>query len=906
MRKRQYILFCLLLYGVLLIEAQQGGNPSQVSIKDTISVTPPLPDSLKVVLTDTVRPKKKPTFTDVVTYSAKDSIVLYGNGFSHLYGSSNIKYQSIDLSSDYIKLSMDSSTVFAAGRVDSLGEKIGEPVFKDGQTEYISETMRYNFNTKKGYITNVVTQQGEGYVTSARTKKMADDELCMQGGRYTTCDNHDHPHFYLQMTQAKIKQGSHIVAGPAYMVMADVPLPLFVPFGYFPFNTTYSSGIIMPTFGDEMQRGFYLRNGGYYFAINEYVDAALTGEIYTKGSWGLNLQSNYAWRYHFGGSLSASYIETVNSEKGLSDYSKNQDFRVSWTHTQDAKSNPAISFSASVNFSTSSYDRNNVDSYYDPNRFTQNTKSSSISFGYRPPNSVFSLSAGFNLSQRTSDSTLSVSLPDLTLSVSSIYPFKRKNPVGKQRWYEKISFSYTGIFRNSTEIKENKIFTTPYLEGWKVGMQHTIPVSASFNLFKYINITPSVSYTERWYTNATHRGWDYNKNQEVATDTTYSFYRVFNFSGSISASTKLYGFYKSLPFLGDWTVRHMFTPTVSLSATPDFSDKIFGFYDSYTYVDRNNQTRKVVYSPFQNNMFGTAPRGTQANVNMSIANNIELKYKVKNDTIDEYRKLSLIDNLSLSSSYNMAADSLRWSDIGANIRIKLVKEFTLNLNMSFDPYAYTYDTGINRVVKLNSSQLEKYGRILQLKSASTSFSYTFNNATFEKKNKKTSAKNEEPDPVDPLAPESEQKDPKDTGESGAASLRKKKEKRETDRDGYEPFKIPWSLSLNYSLNYGYADFNKAKSEYNLKLTHNLGISGSIALTKTWNFNFSTNYNIDRNELSQMTLNISKDLHCWQMSASVVPFGPYASYTFNIAVKSSLLKDIKWDQRSERTTPVDWK
>ena len=482
-----------------------------ITLLDSISKDSLQSDSLGVdsLANDSVTPKKKKAgLTSVVDYKANDSIVFTHGNEVYMYGKGVVQFDGMELNADQIEMNMDSSLVYAVGRPDSVGDIVGRPVFKDKSGEYESETMNYNFKTKKGYITNIVTQQGEGYLTGGQTKKMENDEFYMKSGRYTTCDNHDHPHFYLQLTQAKVRPKKNIVTGPAYMVLADVPLPLAIPFGFFPFTEKYSSGIIVPTFGDELARGFYLRDGGYYFAINDYIDLALTGEIYTKGSWGINARSAYIKRYKYSGNFDLSFITTITGDKGLPDYSKMKNFKIAWTHTQDTKNNPNMSLSASVNFTTSGYTRNDLNSYYNSNSFTENTKSSTVNMTYRIPNSSWSFSATANITQRTQDSTLNVSFPNLTVSMGQIYPFKRKSVVGNERWYEKIQMSYSGRFQNSILTKQDQILKSNLIKDWRNGMYHNIPISATFNVFKYLNLTASFNFTDRMYTNKVMREWD--------------------------------------------------------------------------------------------------------------------------------------------------------------------------------------------------------------------------------------------------------------------------------------------------------------------------------------------------------------------------------------------------------------
>ncbi len=858
-----------------------------------------LSDSLA---TDTVAPQQSAGLTAVVDYKANDSIVFFNGNQVYMYGSGVVQYDGMELSADQIEMNMDDNEVYAVGRPDTIGEIIGKPVFKDKSGEYQSETMNYNFKTKKGYITNMVTQQGEGYVTGGETKKMENDELYMKNGRYTTCEDHDHPHFYLQLTKAKVRPKKNIVTGPAYMVLADVPLPLAIPFGFFPFTKKYSSGVIFPTFGDEMARGFYMRDGGYYFAFNDYVDLALTGEIYTKGSWGINAQSAYVKRYKFSGNVNLSFITTITGDKGMPDYSKMKNFKVAWTHTQDTKNNPNMSFSANVNFTTSGYTRNDLNSYYNPNAFTENTKSSTVNMTYRIPNSPWSFSATANVTQRTQDSTLNVSLPNLTISMGQIRPFKRKNPVGNERWYEKIQMSYSGRFQNSILTKQDKFLQANLIKDWKNGLYHNIPVSATFNLFKYVNVTASFNFTDRMYFNKVMQEWD-PQYSRIAQDTVYGFYNVFNYSGSVSADTKLYGFYKPWRKLfGDKVeaIRHILTPTVSFSAAPDFSSSRYGFWETLTYVDQRGEEVSRKYSPFSQGAFGTVSQGKMGTISFGVSNNLEMKVKSKRDTTG-VRKISLIENLSANMSYNMAADSMKWSNLNTSILIKITKGFNLQMSGTWDTYTYELNSAGNPV-RVNKPRWTVGKGIGRLSSTGTSFSYTFNNNTFKRKEKKEKTnKEEEPSARDVLdnynnALREEQENPSSSSDDGDIKW---------NADGYAEWKIPWSLSVNYSVNYGYGKFNKKKMEYDGKFTQNLSFSGNVNFTKNWAFNFSASYDFTAKKIAYMNCNISRDLHCFTMTASFVPVGPYKSYNFHISVKSAMLKDLKYDKRSSSYDSLDW-
>ena len=879
-----------------------------VMVTDTLTV---LPDSLS---NDSIAQpaSRKSGIDDIVTYQASDSLVFSGNNNAYLYGNSQVNYQKIELKAAEIEMNLDSSSVFATGVPDSAGIVQGKPVFTDNGVDYNTTTIHYNFKSQKAFIDNLITQQGEGYVTGGKTKKMEGDEFYMVNGKYTTCDHHDCPHFYLQLTKAKVKPKKNIVTGPAYMVLADVPLPIAIPFGFFPFSETYSSGIIMPTYGDELQRGFYLRDGGYYFAISDYIDLALTGEIFTKGSWGLNAASNYIRRYKFSGSFNMGYQVTITGDKGLPDYQKMKNFKLIWNHSQDAKSNPNMTLSASVNFATTGYDRNNLDSYYNATQFTENTKSSTVNMSYNFPNAPISLSMSTNVTQRNSDSTLQVSFPDVTVNMRRQYPFKRKVVVGSERWYEKITMSYTGILRNSITTKQDEFLKSNLIKDWKNGIQHTVPVSATFSAFNYINISPSINFVDRMYTNKIHQSWDptiLNSNDEmvggIARDTTYGFYNVYNFNFSVSANTKLYGFYKPLPFMGDWlnTVRHVFTPSISLSGQPDFSNSMWGFYDSYTRPSTSDPTilNEIKYSPFSHGTFGTAPSGKSGTISFNMTHNIEAKVKSDKDTTG-LKKISLIDNLTTGISYNFAADSMRWSDIPVSIRFKFTKGFTYQLSGTLD--SYTYASNGTRIDQTRWS----VGKFPRLRSTSTSLSYTFNNNTlknlFGGNTKKGGVPSDTPpsDTPDALAEEGYQPLSEAIDES---TKTEKQVSSEFDSDGYMKWTVPWSLSVNYGLRFAYSDFNAAKREYNRKLTQNLSFSGNIAIAKNWSFNFSSSYDFDAKQMAYMNCNVTRDMHCWTMSAGFVPVGPYSSFNFSIRVKSSLLRDLKCDKRSSPSNKMDW-
>ena len=887
------------------VKGKRGRTPSSLSVSDSIQGDSLLVDSLALDTVGSDTAKKKDPLDAPVVYEASDSIVFTRGGFAHLYGNGKVNYQNIELTSAVITMNMDSSTVFARGVEDSTGVATGTPVFKDGETPYESEIMRYNFKTKKGFINSIITQQGEGYVTSEEAKKGPNDEIYMRHGKYTTCDDHEHPHFYLKLSMAKVRPKKNVVFGPAQLVVEDVPLPIAVPFGFFPFNSSYSSGFIMPTYGDEMNRGFYLRDGGYYFAISDRMDLKVLGEIFTKGSWGLSAASNYNKRYKYSGTFNASYLVTKTGDKGMPDYAVSKDFKIQWSHRQDAKANPNSTFSASVNFATSSYDQSNLSSLYNPQQYSQNTKASSVSYSRNFPEIGLNISSTFNITQNTRDSSVTMTLPDVNIALNRIYPFKRKKAAGNERWYEKISLQYTGSMTNKVDTKDNLLFKTP-MRQWVNGMQHKIPVTATFTLFKYINLVPSFNYTERWYLNKITRSYDPSpvSTDHVKRDTVSGFYRLYDYNMALQMNTKLYGMYKPLFMKSkEIQIRHVFSPSVSYTYTPNFGASRYGYYDTYTYTDEDGEVRTVEYSPFEGMSYGVPGKTMSQNISFSVDNNLEMKMKSDKDTTG-YRKISLIDQLGASLSYDMA--NKKWSDLSMNVRLKLTKSYTFNMNASFATYAYQFDDQGNVVVGDRTEW--SYGRFGRFQGYSGSFSYTLNNDTFKKlfgksEDKGEDDKKKEESEDDDNAENAEQKE-EETNNSGM----RKTESAATDADGYLAFKFPWSISLSYSYSIREdrtKDINIKTMRYPYSLTHSLNVSGNFKIGSRWNMNYSTGYDFTTKEMSMTTLNITRDLHCFNMSCGLV-FGPFTSYNFSIRANSSMLTDaLKWDQRSNTGSSVTW-
>lgn len=849
-----------------------------------------------------------------VTYSANDSLVYDAmTKDAKLYGNSEVKYENMDLKSDKIRMNLDSSLVHATGSPDSTEKSgiKGRPVFVMGADNYDTDTIAFNFKTKKGLVQNALTKQEDGFLRSKLSKRTATGDVYLAHGRYTTCDK-EHPDFYISLSRAKVRPGKDVVFGPAYIVVADVPLPFAIPYGFFPFTKSYSSGFIMPSYGDEQNRGFYLRDGGYYFAISDKMDLKLIGEIYTKGSWGLTATSNYRKRYKYNGSFLFSYQDTRTGDKGMPDYAKQTSFKLQWSHRQDAKANPFMSLSASVNFATSSYERNNLTSMYNPQSLTQSTRTSSVNWSTTFSSIGMTLSSTANLSQNMRDSTISMTLPDLNISISRFYPFRRKHAAGDERWYEKIAMSYTGQFSNSINTKENKLMHSSLIKDWRNGFQHNIPISANFTLFKYINLNPSFNFTDRMYTNKVTKSWNERTQTEVA-DTTYGFHNVYNWNLSLSASTKIYGFWKpNRKLFGDkvQAIRHVITPTVSFSYAPDFSASRYGYYQTYQKTDADGNVSLVQYSPYQNELYSVPGRGRTGSISWSFDNNIEMKVKSDKDSTG-FKKISLIDQLGWSMSYNMAAKEKPLSDLTVNLRLKWWKNYTFNMTGVFASYAYELDDqGKPYVGNRTYWGMGKWGRFQGM---SQNISYTLTPEKIKKlfggakdddtkKNKKS-----DDDEIDTDI-ESNVDDTMIDAQHGA-SKDDKGGKADTDGDGYMRFSMPWSLTFGYGItmseNTDINKFNYKTMRYPYKFTQTLNVSGNLRISDGWNISFSSGYDFDNHKVSMTTASLQRDLHCFNMSCSIV-LAPYASYNFTFRCNASTLTDaLKYDKRSGYSNAVQW-
>lgn len=868
-------------------------------------------DSIRL---DSLNRKRSGGIEAPIEYTANDSLVYDARTqTAHLFGSSNVKYQNMDLASDKIYMSLDSSLVHATGTRDSSvkdGVK-NKPVFTMGQDKYETDTIAFNFKTKKAYIDNVYTEQEDGFLRGERSKRDSTGVIYLEHGRYTTCDE-EHPDFYIALSRARVRPGKDVVFGPAYLVVADVPLPLAIPYGFFPFTKRYSSGFIMPSYGDEQARGFYLKDIGYYFALSDKWDLKLLGEIYTRGSWGFSAASNYRKRYRYNGSFLFSYQDTKTGDKGLPDYARQESFKIQWSHRQDSKANPYSSLAASVNFATSSYERNNLNSLYNPQTLTQSTRTSSVSWSTTFSSIGLTLSATANLSQNMRDSTLAVTLPDLNIAVSRFYPFKRKHAVGNERWYEKISMSYTGQIGNSINTKEDKFFKSNLIKEWRNGWNHEIPISGNFTLFNYLNVSPSFRFTDRMQSAKVERSWDTAKQVEVA-DTTYGFHNIYNWNFSMGMSTKLYGFWTpSRKIFGDkiQAIRHVLTPQVTFSYAPDFGASRYGYWKTYQKTDADGNVSLVEYSPYSTGMFSVPGRGKTGSISFSLGNNLEMKVKSDKDSTG-VKRISLIDDLAINMSYNMAAKTRPWSDLGMNIRLKWWKNYTFNMNAVFATYAYELDDQGRPYVGTHTEWGK--GRFGRFQGMSQNISYTLTPEKLSKlfggggsrEDDKRRADNGDDEGVDTDI----ESNVDEVMERGKHNARKEMSKASTDEDGYMAFSMPWSLTFGYGVTMRESNdinkFNYKKMRYPYKFSQTLNVSGNIRISDGWNISFSSGYDFESHEISMTTASLQRDLHCFNMSCEVV-LAPYTSYNFTFRCNAATLTDaLKYDKRSGYSNAVQW-
>ena len=837
------------------------------------SLSSPTVDSLSQDSTRTQQ-RQRAFLDDVVSGTNKDSLYYdVRNRTIYIYNEGDITYQNMNLKGDFMRVDLDKKMVLAYGKRDTVeGEAtVTQPLFTEGSsTPYAMDTITYNFDSKKAKIKGVATQQGDGWLIGNDVKKMDDNTSYIRGGKYTTCDQTDHPHFYLSLTRAKMIPGKKVVTGPAYIVLEDVPIyfPL-LPEGFFPLNTGPKSGLLMPTIGEDATKGFFLRDLGYYFAIGQHVDLALRGGIYTLGSWEASATMNYMKRYKHSGNLLFNYSSIRIGDKGMPDYTKQSDFQFYWRHQQDAKANPGSTFSALVDFRTSGYNDYAATSL---NQALQTQTNSTISYSKSWLGTPFSFSSSLSASQNSQTGALSITLPNAVFSVSTFYPFKRKEAMGKAKWYEKISLRYTGKLNAKANAQESDLFSKQTLQDMQYGIQHTIPVSASYMLFNYINFGPTLNYDEKWYFKKTEQVWNPVTNQVETLDPDYGFYRIYNYNFSLQASTTVYGRFESKKRTRKiQAIRHTLTPTISFSYAPDFSKQKYGFYKT---VQTDSLGNTKTYSPFQDGIFGGPTSGRTLNLNVTLSQTLEMKVLSKTDT-SGMKKIKLIDEFRIGAfSYNFLADSMKLSNIPLSLRTTVIPNFGITINATLDPYRI-------------SPQGQRYDKLFfpgRLSSVSTSFGYTFQSRQDRSTpaiNDITSGVTTDPLYTNPFYDPYGQMDPT--------------QRRLLMTQTYYDFSLPWNVGFSYTLSYTAQAVNNGTTGYRKNLSQTVTVNGSLTVLPKLGINFSGGYDFQAKELSPATVTIVRDLHCWQMSFMWVPFGRYKSWSFNIGVKASSLADLKYDK-----------
>ena len=844
------------------------------TVADSVNIVPDVPgDSISA-------PDSQSFFSSPVQYGSRDSsLISLSDRKTYLYGAAWVTFEDKKLEADYIEFDTEKNIAYASGLKDSTGRETGLPVFTQGKEQPIeARRLSYNFKTKTGVIHEAITEQSEGFLHATQAKRYDSGIVDIKDGKFTTCDA-DHPHFHLAITKGRMIPNEKMVIGPSYLVLEDVPLPLGIPFGYIPNSGRRNqSGIILPTFGDEVARGFNLTNGGYYLALGDHLDARISGDIYSKGTWGLGLASNYVKRYKFSGQFNGRYYKDISGERGL-DRTASTSFNIQWNHRQDPKANPTSVFNASVNLSTQSFDQKH--NYYNTNRLMTNTKNSSLGWSKNWANRPYRLTANASHSQSSGADIVQVTMPSMNFSVDRMYPFRKKISVGKKKWYEDVALTYTAEMRNDIAANESQLFSDSTLRNMKNGFKHSVPINLNFKVLKNINLTPSFNYSGMVYTSSIRKRWEQDDPVEnpagrVVSDTIRGLSYAHGLAPSFSASyaPKLYITGYMLDSLSRLkAIRNTMTFSVGFRYTPDMSGLMPDYYRDleYSYIDKNgnpvNRTEK--YSIYQGYMYGTPTLpGKSGAISFSLRNMLEAKTKAQGDTVD--KKVKILENLAISTSYNIFADSMHFSNIAITGSTSV---FNNKLNLAFsgtlDPYSI--DSEGRRYDRLTI----KDGKLGRLTNFNISPSFRLQGGEGKSGRSDNSSRNSEwsdpnvPDPDKPL-------DANRYRDLGIALP-------------YEYFKIPWSLGVSYDFSYSKSGINKANMVQTLRLT------GDLSLTPKWKMSFNTGYDVEAKKVTHTNFTIDRDLHCWVMSLNVSPFGAYKFYGFQINVRSSMLRDLKYEK-----------
>ncbi len=826
-----------------------------------------------------------------VDYKSKDSIRFDMNTSQvFMYGDAEINYQTIDLDAAFIKIVFGTNELIAEGVKDTNGVLVGNPVFTEDEKPIKSKYIKYNYKTKKGFIRNAITEDGEGFLHGTEIQKLANDEILVNHGFFTTCSNEDHPHFEFRFNKSKVIPGKKIITGPAYLVIEGVPTPLAVPFGMFPNKTGQRSGIIMPTYGESANRGFFLENGGYYWAINDYLDFKITGDIYTRGSWAISPVVNYIKKYKYRGSLDLSYAINYT---GDDNEDKSKDFSIRWSHSQDPKARPNGQLTANVNIMSSKFNTFNPTT---TNDFLSSTFQSSISYQTNIAGK-YRFTANASHSQNTQTKMVTVSLPEISFSVNQFYPFRKKGKVGQFKWYDNISVNYTLNAKNTVNVADSLLFSSESLRQMKNGIKHSIPISGNFKLLNVLNLNTTAQFTNRTYFNRQEKQWvtdDSETGGALVTDTVGGLYNVFDFGFSANLSTKIYGqknFKESSPLRA---IRHVITPSIGFSYTPDFSSDNWGYYDYY--YTNDDHTDSTQYSYYSNGLYGKPSGSEQGSINFRIENNLEIKVRSRKDTITGTKKISLIDNFSISTSYNMVSDSLNWAPIQMSGRTKLFKKLDLNYSSTWSLYAVD-----SSGYPINTFSWKANKKLLRISNSSWRFGLSF----------KLQSKKKGAGGSSGGKGKGKGGGPNEAGEGGEdefVEIADRKSKTATPNElrninehpeQYIDWTIPWTVNISYNFNYTNSfDYNNMVKTKSPKIVQTLGLDGNVSITPKWKFEFRTGYDFENKKVSYTEFRILRDLHCWHMSFNWIPTGTRKSWSFTLNVKASVLQDLKLDKKKD--------
>lgn len=808
--------------------------------------------------------KQKPTLQARVDYQSKDSITFFLDTKDvYIYNEAKVDYEKMKLQSGFMSVNFETKLLFAEKIKDSLEKQnLQYPIFKEGNQQYNSKELKYNFNTKQGVISNVFTKESDGYLHGEKVKKVDDETMFISSGIFTTCDNPDHPHFGINFSKAKLITDDKIVTGPAWFSIMEIPLPVGLPFAYFPFTESKQSGFLMPSYGYAANRGYYLRNIGWYFAINDYMDLALQGDIYTNLSYALNITSSYVKRYKYSGSIEFRYEDNHTGLRNTPSYSSSNAFKFRWSHRQDSKAHPHRSFSANVNLVSSKFNQytTNLSDYFN------NTTTSSIAFSTKL-GSYWNLTANLGESYNVNTGAISLDLPSVSVSTTQIYPFRKKKKQGKNKWYEDISISYRVNMINKIDTYDSLLTSPDIFKSFRNGIIHSLPIQSNVKILKHLNWTNSIDYTERWYSNSISK--TYNPETDlIDKDTVYGFIANRNANFKSSLNTRLYGmFIFKKGFIK--AIRHVINPNISFTYTPDFSDPSLGFYDFYT--DKNGN--RIYYSRTENGIYGSPAQGASGIVNFSIGNNLEMKVKNTKDTITGERKIILLESFNVSSGYDLAKDSLNWQPLRINARTTLLNRLLVNYSASYTPYVLD---SMGRLT--NELLINKEGKLFRRENSQ----WTLNLSWQINPKKSQNQHSNQPSQAD--------YSPTELMYSPFANP------NEILPD-YVDFSIPWNLSLGLSYSH-LSSYIVSIAGYQTNQSATFTARGDVNLTSKWKIGFSSGYDFINKDFTYTSIDFYRDLHCWEMRMNWVPFGPRQGWNFSISVKAPMLQDLKYEKRND--------